>query len=303
MQNTETIYLRIFGDVGVTTNMEQWMPSNILLTKYKNPVILTNGENYTHAIILNLYMLNLKISKENVIGLSCEPNIFLFGNNLDLKNKFIEYAKNNISKYFVGDIEDLPEPFIEGQTYYVFNKHHFYNKPKYEFCSFIVSNKQDKLNYIYRHQLITAILNTNLPIDIYGSGTDYYKNLNDKRIKHPMEGTKEDFFGTIPYENYKFHICIENSISNNYFTEKIIQPLLSNNIPIYFGCRKINNYFNNVIKLTGNLENDINLLKYIYENQELYSNNNKQEDVMNTVNIFNRLHTLFSNILLMPINI
>ena len=74
------------------------MPSSLKLISicintsdlYNNKVILTNDDNYTHAIIINTCMPKLNIPKENVIGISHEPYIWLFIN----KNKqvFIEYA-------------------------------------------------------------------------------------------------------------------------------------------------------------------------------------------------------------------
>ena len=41
--------------------------------KYK----FTNNDNYTHAILLNSAKLSKQIPKENVIGLACEPYLFL----------------------------------------------------------------------------------------------------------------------------------------------------------------------------------------------------------------------------------
>ena len=139
-----------------------------------------------------------------------------------------------------------------------------------------------------------------MPIDIYGYGVELYKNIADARIKHPLEKTDIDNFGKEPFEDYKFHICIENVISNNYFSEKIINPLLSNNIPIYYGCRSIDKYFNGIIKLSGNVDEDMNILTQIYHNQSDYKNNNKYESVLETVNLFTHLHNLFDNIRLNP---
>ena len=34
---------------------------------------------------------------------------------------------------------------------------------------------------------------------------------------------------------YKFILAIENTIKDYYFTEKIINPILANSIPIYYG--------------------------------------------------------------------
>jgi len=299
MNNTiDKIYLKIFGNYGVTINFDYWMSTEKLKTFYNKEIELTNEDNYTHAIIINMCMPKLSIPKENVIGFAHEPNPLLFGSNYYYKNVFTEYVKKHVSKYYLGDKEDLPEPFLEGQIFYIYNKTHHYHKDKTNFCSMVVSDKNNGLNYNYRHQLVDAILKTDLPIDIYGSGVKYFQHLNDKRIKFPLEGTSHDPFGNTPFENYNFHICIENVVSNYYFSEKICNPLLSNNIPIYYGCKNIDKFFNNVIKLTGNIDSDILLLNNIFSNQETYKNNKKHDygEIINKLNLFNYMHIFFDDI-------
>ena len=309
------IRLRIFSDEGVSNNLEHWFSTEKLKIIYNKPVILTNGNNYTHAIILNTCMPQLNIKKENVIGVSHEPHILLFK---DENNKkiFVEYAKKNIHKYFIGDIFDLPEPFLEGQPYFFYNKSHFYAESKNKFCSFVISKKNecyDNFNYNYRHDLVKEILSTDLPIDIYGYGTDLYRENDDNRIKYPLEYTLDNPFGTIPFEKYKFHICIENVNSNHYFSEKITNPLLSNVIPIYYGCKNIDGYFDNIIKLSGDTKKDILLLNQICKEQEIIQQNQNQNQnqnqtenqnqnnyqlILEKTNMFNNLHKLFDNIAL-----
>ena len=312
LQNIEdeknNIKLRIFSNEGVSNNLEHWFSTEKLNIIYNKPVILTNSNNYTHAIIINTCMPQLNIKKENVIGFSHEPHILLFKDENN-KKTFVEYAKKNIHRYFIGDIFDLPEPFIEGQPYFFYNKSHFYDEPKNKFCSFVISNKNEcygnlnlNLNYKYRHDLVKEILSTDLPIDIYGYGTDLYRKFNDNRIKYPLEHTEDNPFGTIPFEKYKFHICIENFNSNHYFSEKITNPLLSNVIPIYYGCKNIDSYFDNIIKLNGDTKKDILLLKQICQNQELIQKQKQKQYnyqlILEKTNMFNNLHNLFDNITL-----
>ena len=47
----------------------------------------------------------------------------------------------------------------------------------------MVSRKNQAPGHIYRHYLVKEILKTNLPIDIWGNGCIYYKNIKDNRIK------------------------------------------------------------------------------------------------------------------------
>lgn len=42
---------------------------------------------------------------------------------------------------------------------------------------------------------------------------------------------------------YKYHIAIENSSSNYYWTEKLSDCYLANTYPLYYGCKNIKEYF------------------------------------------------------------
>lgn len=227
---------------------------------YSNKYIFTSDDNYTHAIIINIAMPDLKIPKENVIGLAWEPLPFL-----RLSPQFIEYAKKYIGKYFIGTKDNLPEPFIEHYAYIWHDPLQDYIPTKNRLMSIMVSQKNYAPGHQYRHQLVKRILSENLPIDIWGRGCQYYGN--DDRIKGEFGHLSSE-----PYENYKFHICIENFVTPHYFSEKITNTLLSSTTPIYLGCENIDQYLpDSVIKLTGNVNNDIKLLKNICENPEKYN--------------------------------
>jgi hypothetical protein len=89
--------------------------------------------------------------------------------------------------------------------------------------SIIASYKRQTFGHILRHQIVDKYKNK---IDAYGLG---YKKV-DKKI----EGLKD----------YMFSIAIENQKMNSLFTEKIIDCFLTGTIPIYYGCPKINEFFN-----------------------------------------------------------
>ena len=50
-------------------------------------------------------------------------------------------------------------------------------------------------------------------------------------------GEKEDLFYSM------FHLCVENQQVRHYFTEKVIDPMLTYTIPVYWGCPNIGSYF------------------------------------------------------------
>ena len=303
-RNNEIIYLKIFADEGVTSWLEMYMEHESSLSSYNNKIVLTKDDNYTHAIIINTCMPFLKpgIKRENVIGLSHEPNEILFYKGD--KEKFISYAEKYIGKYFIGDKHDLPFPFIEGQTFLVHNKPpQNVIKKKEKFCSFVVSKNKSLEGNKYRHELVKAIIETTkLPIDIYGYSCVEYSNTykGDQRIKHSLEWKADVPFGTEPYENYRFNVSIENTVSNNYYSEKIVNPLIYNTIPVYLGCRKIDDYLvdsSHCIKLKGNVIDDIEILTDLFKNQEHFAS--LQIDTVQTLknnNLFLNLDKLFDSI-------
>lgn len=69
----------------------------------------------------------------------------------------------------------------------------------------------------------------------------------------------------------QFHICIESTKRDNYFTEKLLDALITKTIPIYYGCPNIGNWFNmNGIFMVDNLEDIINICNGL--NSETYKN-------------------------------
>lgn len=98
-----------------------------------------------------------------------------------------------------------------------------HNKTK--FCSIIASGKRQTEGHILRHDVINHLKDK---IDIFGFG---YNPIDNK-----IDGLKD----------YKYSIVIENSIQDDYFTEKIIDTILTGTIPIYWGTKNINSYFKNI---------------------------------------------------------
>lgn len=122
-----------------------------------------------------------------------------------------------------------------------------YNKTK--FCSIIVSNKRQTTGHRLRHD---AIIELGSNIDVYGRG---YTPIEDKII-----GLKD----------YKYHIVIENIIQDDYFTEKIMDCLSTGTIPLYWGTKNINKYFDNII--TFNTINELKgIITKLKNNEILYS--------------------------------
>ena len=143
--------------------------------------------------------------------------------------------------------------------------------------------------HMYRHMLVDAILKTDLPVDIWGRGCNLLSQLTDNRIKGDFVQNS-----VAPYEDYDFHICIENTSLNHYFSEKIVNALLSECTPIYLGCKNIDAYFpEQVLKLNGDIENDIAIIRECLENTPQYKKHVDKEEIYRKVNPFFHLDKLF----------
>ena len=244
---------------------------------YGETFIFTNEDNYTHAFIHNTAMPALTIPKENVIGMSFEPIEYL-----NLTPAFVNYAKRHIGKYFIGSHADkLGKPFINHYGYLWHLTPIDYKPPKNKIASIMISIKQSAPGHIYRHHLAQHILKTNLPIDIWGNGCSVYKNVNDTRLKGKFEHLE-------PYNDYLFHICIENFKKEHYFSEKITNTLLCSTTPLYIGCSTIDTYFpDNIITLSGNINEDMALLTKICQEPFNYTKNIDYKQIINTISIEN----------------
>jgi hypothetical protein len=75
---------------------------------------------------------------------------------------------------------------------------------------------------------------------------------------------------------YKFYVCFENSSHEAYLSEKILDALNNNVIPVYYGCKNIHKYFNvrRILLLEDTTEEAyVNLIRRmlnISQNEQLY---------------------------------
>lgn len=267
---------------------------------------LVEDDSYTHAILLNTSMpADLTIPKERVIGLAMEPFIGfpdIIHPFLNITDEFIEYAKTHIGRYLLGapfydEFGKMPKPF---EARYSYLTHAPAPPPDYipatirpnkPLFSIMVSHKTYAPGHAYRHTLVKQLLKIpDFPIHVYGNGCEPYEG--DPRV---MGGfTKHQ----IMYDEYPFHICIENFGLPHYFSEKIINPMLCGCTPIYLGCTKIDEYIptkGGIIQLTSDVNQDILLLYKIIRNPELYKEKHtpSRQKVREITSLFKHINKLF----------
>lgn len=132
--------------------------------------------------------------------------------------------------------------------------------PKTQMVSMIYSDKKQLTGHALRHQVAGQVNG----VDLFGRGTP-----------RPLKYKEEALI------DYRFSIVIENSKTENYFTEKLVDCFAVGTIPIYWGCPNIGDFFDiNGIIVVNNLQEIKEAVASLTENEyskriEAASNNLK----------------------------
>lgn len=170
--------------------------------------------------------------------ISSHPNLKHVDNNLIQQSLNWHYGYSFSNRTFSKNFEDLKNMIVPIKTKNI---------------SVITSSQTMMSGHCWRIKVINKLKETfGGSIDFYGKGINF---IDDKASA---------------LDPYKFHICIENSNIPNYWTEKFADPLLSYSIPIYAGCKNINNYFDDRGFFVFDYK-DFNSLKSILNNVLLHS--------------------------------
>lgn len=150
-----------------------------------------------------------------------------------------------------------------------------YSSEKTEIISSVVTNSWNcHLNYlsdpersriIYKERMdLTNLICEKLPsVKLWGS---FQPNDNSNKM-----GTAWNKL--VALRDFKFSICFENTIQKNYVSEKFWDCILTDTVPIYFGCSNINDYIekDTFFNLTGQIDNTeyvLSTIKSILDNSE-----------------------------------
>jgi len=182
---------------------------------------------------------------------------------------------------YVGDCKELPMHMVYGGQGPPYDRTDFWNyenlidintiKEKPISCT--ITTKRDNLAptclYPQRFNLVNNIFNYQF-IDFFGGWNEF--------------GNKKDAL-----VNYYFNLAVENESSKNLISEKFYDPILTNTIPIYYGCKNIKEIYPEKGYIEIDDINDIDNIKKILINinknyQDIYS-----EMIQETKKIKNKL--------------
>lgn len=239
-------------------------------------------DNYFYHTLSQKYSLEIEETNPDILFFSC------FGkNNLNYRCKKILFLGENVSRHnYHCDLSLTFDKTKDKNVYfplwilfmnwfnleykpsrdpsYLMEIDKFINKRRYEkskFCSFIVGNPNNPLrnefcNYLsqkYKFVECPGLVNNNVP-------------------KLPNTGHHIE---KIEYlQKCKFNLCFENSKNWGYITEKIVHPLYSGCVPIYWGGDVVEEYFDPDTYINCNNMNSyeeiLEKIRVVDQNEELY---------------------------------
>jgi len=242
-----------------------------------------------------LYSPDLIISKKKRYGWICEskdiiPQVY----NFIIHNHNILF-NNYYNKIFTCDrsLISLNSNFSfvsNGSNYPWLKKEMWstYTEQKIKLCSMFASPKLATQGHIYRHEV--ALIAINKGYDVYGGAHGSKRTVLDPR--NPWNTKLE---GMAPY---MFNIVIENSLYDDYYTEKLTDCFASGTIPVYYGTDNIPSIFDKTGIITLEKGKEKQILNSL--SKELWLS--KQEAIKNNLEALNKLKLaddiLFEKILL-----
>ena len=135
---------------------------------------------------------------------------------------------------------------------------------KYDYLSIICSSKYYDPGHIKRIDFLKFIESKNdnsFKIDIYGNDNNHH--FINYKCSLPFEN-KDD--GIIPY---KYYFMAENNLENNYITEKLWEPIISECLCFYYGAPNVSKYINPLAYIAldlNNFEESYNIINYAIRN-------------------------------------
>lgn len=82
---------------------------------------------------------------------------------------------------------------------------------------------------------------------------ELYTTRANNWVRYPIGDTTVDLYGSLAHnfidykleslKDHMFQIVVENSVLDTYFTEKILDCFVTGTVPIYYGTKKITDYF------------------------------------------------------------
>lgn len=230
--------IRFFSDYSDSATLLHRFLSNYII--YDDKLEFTSGEDYNYAVVFNRSDEQIK-DGTTVITVIQEPSFseahkyktFLIHSDFLLVHDAALFERTWDIKISGKVFETPAYMFYDDKIPYS-----FFNKvehlPKHKKLSIIISSLNFPWgNYHKRLNLLSQILNSDLDIDIFGRGF----KIPDTRYKGALD------FKHVALIPYEYSIAIENSNEKNYVSEKFVDCIMCNTVPIYNGAPNVDDIY------------------------------------------------------------
>ena len=106
--------------------------------------------------------------------------------------------------------------------------------------SIVMTNRNVAPGHPMRHELYKRRKEIKIPFDIYRGTWNGFEPTEDTLPMPPWPNKK----WKVTVFDCMFHLCLEGFKNSYYFSEKLIDCLITKTVPIYWGCTDIGSYFN-----------------------------------------------------------
>ena len=233
---------------------------NIIIQSFSKYEMIRNANDLSNVdIIITHIKQKIEYRSDNAI------NIIISGESYSAKYKYdisISTVKDFNSHYNIY----LPFLYMSLKEHKCSIKTNDYKKNKTNFCAYMYSVDHEHRIHFFN------LFNNYKRVDALGKSCKNTE-VNIDRIKYNQDMTYLDDAVQL-YSDYKFVLALENKMIDGYVTEKIINPLIANCIPIYWGSDSVFEFINKdrIIYALDYDDSDLmKKIKEIDENEHLFN--------------------------------
>jgi hypothetical protein len=106
--------------------------------------------------------------------------------------------------------------------------------------SIVMTNRNVAPGHPMRHELYRRRKEIKIPLDIYRGTWNQFIPAEDTLPMPPWPNRKEK----VMVFDCMFHLCLEGFKNSYYYSEKLVDCLITKTVPIYWGCTIIDEFFN-----------------------------------------------------------
>jgi len=233
---------------------------DIIIQQFPSHKIITNPNNLSNAhIIITHIKQRSEYYSNNAINIVISGESYSTKHKYDLSIATVKHFNSHCNVY-------LPFLYMSLKEHKCSVDSKDYIRKKTKFCAYMYSvDHPHRIHYFH-------LFNNYKHVDALGKSCNNTE-VNIDRTKYNRTMTYLDEAVQL-YSDYKFVLALENKMEHGYVTEKIINPLIANCIPIYWGSNNVFEFINKDRIIYAPDYNDADLIKRmkeIDENEDLFN--------------------------------